>query len=68
MTGFIALFITARDYILHFTITPTLVSKVTSSLAVAWQRLPTADVPLILGSRTILSLSYQLLTATAHND
>jgi hypothetical protein len=32
MTGFILLFDTARDYISRFTITPTLVSTVTSSL------------------------------------
>jgi hypothetical protein len=41
-------------------------STVTSLLAVA--RFPTADVPLPLGSRTLLGLSYQLLTATARND
>jgi hypothetical protein len=35
--------------------------------AVVWQRLPTADVPLTLGSRTVTGLTYQLLTATVHN-
>jgi hypothetical protein len=36
--------------------------------AISLQLLPTADVPLPLGSRTVPDLSYQLLTATAHND
>jgi hypothetical protein len=36
-----------------------------SSLAVAWQRFPTADGPLPLGSRTVPGLSYHLLTS--HN-
>jgi hypothetical protein len=39
-----------------------------SSLAVARQRLPTADFLLPLGRRNIPGLSYQFLTATAHND
>jgi hypothetical protein len=39
-----------------------------SFTAVACSRLPTADVPLPLGSRTVPSLSYKFLTATAHND
>jgi hypothetical protein len=72
MIGFIGLFDTARDYTLQFTIihthTHTQVSAVRASLAVARQRFPTADVPLPIGSRTIPGLSYQLLTATAHND
>jgi hypothetical protein len=38
------------------------------SSAVAWSHLLTADVALPLGSRTVPVLSYQLLTATAHND
>jgi hypothetical protein len=33
----------------------------------AWLRIPTADVPLPLGSRTVSGFSYQLRTATAHN-
>jgi hypothetical protein len=37
-------------------------------ITIAWQRLPTADIPLPLGSLTVPGLSYQLLTATAHND
>jgi hypothetical protein len=45
----------------------TLVSTVTSSLAVAWQRLPTVDIPLPPSSQTIPGLSYQLLTATPHD-
>jgi hypothetical protein len=45
-----------------------LLSLLRSSLAVAWQRIPMADVPLPLGSRTVLGLSYQLLTITAHNN
>jgi hypothetical protein len=56
---------------LHFTVhcyTHMLEFTVTSSLAVAWWRFPTAHVPFPLGSRTISGLSYQLLTATAHND
>jgi hypothetical protein len=36
MTGLIGLFDTAPDYNIQFTITNTLVSTVTSSLAVAW--------------------------------
>jgi hypothetical protein len=39
-----------------------------SSLAVVLQRLPTAVNPFPLGSRTVPGLSYQLLTATAHNN
>jgi hypothetical protein len=35
------------------------------SLAVAWQRLPTADVPLPMGSQTAPGLSYKLFTS--HN-
>jgi hypothetical protein len=35
--------------------------------AVVWQRFPTADVPIPLGSKTALGLSFQLLPATAHN-
>jgi hypothetical protein len=38
-----------------------------SSLSVASERLPTADVPHPPGSPTVPGLSYQLLTATAHN-
>jgi hypothetical protein len=30
--------------------------------------LPKADVPLPLGSGTVLDLNYQLLTEKAHND
>jgi hypothetical protein len=37
-------------------------------IAVVWQRLPTVDVTLPLGSQTVPALSYQLLTATPHND
>jgi hypothetical protein len=38
MTGFIGLFDTARDYTVQYTVTHahTLVSTVTSSLAIAW--------------------------------
>jgi hypothetical protein len=66
MTRFIGLFET--PLMLHFrihyyTYTHTLVSTVTSSL-----QLPMANVPLPLVSCTIPGLSYQLLTATAHND
>jgi hypothetical protein len=35
--------------------------------AIAWYRLSTTDVPLPLGSWNVSGLSYQLLTATAHN-
>jgi hypothetical protein len=38
-----------------------------SSLAVVRYRSPTADVPLALRSRASAGLSYQLLTATAHD-
>jgi hypothetical protein len=58
MIGFIGPFDTARHY-----------TTITSSLAVTWQRLPTAmaDVPVPVGFRNIPALSYQFLTATAHN-
>jgi hypothetical protein len=56
-------FDTAHNYISQFTVTYTLVSTVTFSLAVAWYRLPTADVPL-----PSPCLSYQFPAATAHND
>jgi hypothetical protein len=48
MARFIGLFDTALDYNLQFTVTHThtLLSTVTSSLAVAWERLLKADVPL----------------------
>jgi hypothetical protein len=35
--------------------------------ATAWYQLQTADIPLPLSSRSVPSLSYQLLTARAHN-
>jgi hypothetical protein len=68
MIGFIGLFNTARGYTLQFTVTGLLVPTVTSSLTVARWRLPTADVPLPPGSRTISDLSYHLLTVTVHNS
>jgi type III secretory pathway component EscS len=68
MIEFIGLLDTARDYTLPFTITYTLLSIVTSLLAVTRQWLSTADVPLPLRSRTILNLKYHLLTTRAHND
>jgi hypothetical protein len=40
----------------------------TYHLLVAWSQLPMAGIPLPLGSRIVPSLSYQLLTATAHTD
>jgi hypothetical protein len=43
------------------TVTTAHIKSSQSSLAVAWYRLPTADVPLTLGSRTRPGLSYQLL-------
>jgi hypothetical protein len=45
--GFIGRSDTKLDYTLQFTITHT-VSTATSSLALVWQRLPTADVALLL--------------------
>jgi hypothetical protein len=44
-----------------------LVAIVMSSLAIAQYQLPLVDVPLPLGSPVIPDLSYQLLTATAHD-
>jgi hypothetical protein len=41
---------------------------VTSLVAVAQKRLSTADVPLPLGSQTLLGFNYQLLTAATPND
>jgi hypothetical protein len=35
---------------------------------VAWQRLKTTEVSFPLPSNAVTGLSYQLLTATAHND
>jgi hypothetical protein len=63
MIGFIGLFDTALDYNLELTITHTLVSTVKSTLPLlgsGFKRIP-------LRSRTISVLSYQLLTAIAHN-
>jgi hypothetical protein len=39
-----------------------------SSLAVAWYRLLTTDIPFTLGSRTFPDLSYQLLTLQLQTD
>jgi hypothetical protein len=67
MAGFIGIFDTAGDYTTQFTVTHTSVhSHVFTAVALYW--LPTAEVPLLLGSWTVPGLSYQLLTATAHND
>jgi hypothetical protein len=70
MIGFSGLFNTVRDYTLQFTVTHTHtpVFTVTSLLAVVWYRLPKAEVPLPLVSRTVPGLSYHLLKATAHNN
>jgi hypothetical protein len=38
-----------------------------SSLAVAWQRLPTAKVPVPVGLRTVPGLSYELLASDSRN-
>jgi hypothetical protein len=71
MIGFIGLFDIARDYTLQFSIihthTHTSVHShiFTSRYSVAAS---TADIPFPLRSRTIHSINYQLLTATAHND
>jgi hypothetical protein len=51
-----------RTSIVHKTSTVPHTNSSQSSLAVAWYRFPTADVPLPLGSRTVPGLSYQLLT------
>jgi hypothetical protein len=67
MTRFIAQFEIARDYNLQFTITHALVPS-HAFTAVAWKRLTVADVPLPQGSRTVLGLNYQFLTAAPHND
>jgi hypothetical protein len=69
MIGFIGLFDAARGYTLQYTVTHTHTSAHSHVFtAVAWQRLSTADFPLPQGSRTVPGHSYQLLTATAHND
>jgi hypothetical protein len=69
LDSLIQLVTTLDSSLLHtHTHTHTLVYVVTSSLAVAWYRLSTTDVPLPLGSRTIPGLRYQLVTAAAHND
>jgi hypothetical protein len=68
--GFVELFNTRPVTTFYSSVfyTHTLVSIVTSSLAAVWYRLPMVGVPLPLGSRKVPVLSYQLLTATAHND
>jgi hypothetical protein len=66
--GFIGLFGTAHDNILQFSITQTLVSTFTSSLAVVWYRLATVDVRPSLCSRIVPCFSHQLLKTTDHND
>jgi hypothetical protein len=55
---------------LHISLLHTLgfLSLLQSPLAVAWQRLLTADVLFPLWFLTVFGLSHQLLTATAHND
>jgi hypothetical protein len=64
MVAFIGLFDTSRDYTLDCTVKAhTLVSTVTSPLPL----LPSTDVPLPPVPRTVSMLSYELLTATAHN-
>jgi hypothetical protein len=68
MTGFIGLFITARDYTLQFTITQTLVSTVTSSLPLLGNVFQRRTFPFIWVPELTPWLSYyELLTATAHN-
>jgi hypothetical protein len=47
----------------NITVTTAHITSSWSSLAVAWQRLSSVDVPLPLGSRTVPGLSYQLLTS-----
>jgi hypothetical protein len=67
MTWFIAHFDTVHDYTLQFTITHTLLPTVTSSLPLlgsSFQR----RIFHPLGSQTVPGLSYQHLTATAHNN
>jgi hypothetical protein len=53
------------SYALKTTVTTARIKSSQSSLAIAWQRLLTTDVPLPLGSRTVPGLSYQHLTS--HN-
>jgi hypothetical protein len=45
------------------TVTAAHIKSSQSSLAVAWQRLPTTDIPLPLSSRTVPGLSYQFPTS-----
>jgi hypothetical protein len=52
-------------HIPNITVTTAHIKSPQSSLDVAWLRLPTADVPLPLGSWTLPGLSYQL--HTSHN-
>jgi hypothetical protein len=68
MIGFIGLSDTARGYTLQFTVTHTHTCPVTSSLPLLGSGLQRRTFPFLLGSRTVPGLSYQLLTATAHND
>jgi hypothetical protein len=46
---------------LEIAVTTAHIKSSQSSLAVVWQRLPTVDVPLPLGSRPVPGLSYKLL-------
>jgi hypothetical protein len=55
-------------HIPRITVTAAHMKTSQSSLAVAWKRLPTADIPVHLGSRTISGLSYQLLTSHSCNS
>jgi hypothetical protein len=69
VTQFIAHFDTAHDYTLQFTVTHTHTSVHSHVFtAIAWWWLPMADVPLPVDFRNVPGLSYQLLTATTHNN
>jgi hypothetical protein len=67
MIGFIGILATARDYTLQYTVTHTLLSTATPSLPL-FVRCFNGRRSLSSGLTNSHRLSYQLLTATAHND
>jgi hypothetical protein len=80
MTRFITHFDTVHDYSLQFTISLSLPLSLTHTLSFSLSSVQSrphccclvmasnSEVPLPLGSQIAPGLSYQLLTATAHND
>jgi hypothetical protein len=68
MIRFIAHFDTVHDYTLHFTITHTLVSTVTSALPLLRNSFQQQMFPFFWVSEWSLASAASFLTATAHSD